>query len=698
MSASVTLSVSISDTVSDARVPVPVQRRLGLTDGDAVVITRGANNDVTATIRGDDSVQAEHIVLPSSVGSQLGVAGGESVTVTAGDTAVASVVTVAPVPRLAIHGGEQLIRTSVADDPVTVGDSKSISLFDGALEVPFRIVSAEPPGPVVVTDSTDILIEDGPAPLEGVETAPAVPSAAVGGYESTVSSLRAAIATLMRDESMDHAGSTQRAGLILAGPHGVGKTHLLRHVAWLTNTNISRVGPQALIEGGVDSATDALHSAATAVQGSGQGIVHLDKLDTVVSETGEATVAALRDWIEQFRSVTGVTVVAEVTDESVLPVPLTAGGLLSKVVAVPEPGQADRADILGTLASEADTGGAVDFAAIGERAFGYVAADLVDLWLTAFERNAAGTGSSDAVTVTQTDLTAALEATEPAGMDGVAEQIPNVSFDDIGGLTEAKRELRRSVEWPLTSPELFDALSVAAPSGLLLYGPPGTGKTLLARAVASTSDANFIPVDGPEIMDRYVGESERAVRRLFDRARANAPTIVFFDEVDAIGSRRTADETSQAGERVVSQLLTELDGIKGGSGVIAIGATNRPKRLDDALLRPGRFEQAVHVGMPDLQAREEIFSVHTASYALGAAYRRELAEQTEGFTGSDIAAVVREAGLLAIEEAMESSANGSVNRSDVRLSVKHFQQAIERVEPSLSPATRQRYESLDGFG
>jgi transitional endoplasmic reticulum ATPase len=279
----------------------------------------------------------------------------------------------------------------------------------------------------------------------------------------------------------------------------------------------------------------------------------------------------------------------------------------------------------------------------------------------------------------------------------VSHQIPDVSFDDIGGLDEAKRALRRTVEWPLTKPELLEAVDIDPSTGLLLYGPPGTGKTLLARAVASTSDANFIPVDGPEIMDRYVGESERAVRQLFDRARANAPTVIFFDEIDAIGTTRSSDETSQAAERVVSQLLTELDGVEGRDGVFVIGATNRPDLLDDALLRPGRFDRTVSIGMPDVQAREEIFRVHTASHAIDDVHRRELAEQTDGYTGSDIAAVVREAGLLAVEEAMEASPGGSVDRAEIQVTPDHYARALKQVEPSLTPAARRRHESLDRF-
>lgn len=698
MTQGVTLSVSISDTVTAAHIPALVQTQLGVSDGDTISLNRGVNGGAIAVVRGDESVQTGQIVLPPDTANQLGLSGGESVTVTAADTATATTVTVAPVPRLAIRSGEQLVRDSLLGQLTSVGDTVSISLFDGALDVPLRIVSTEPSGSVVMAERTEIVIEDGPAPLQGVDTEAPLPQAAVGGYTSTIRSLCTAVRNLVSYQSETRDVSDRRGGIVLSGPIGVGKTHLLRHAASQTNTSLSRVGPQKLIDGGVSSVADTLRSAGTAAQESGQGIVHLDKLDVVISESDESTAAAIRDWVDQTRTATGVAIIAEVTDASALPTELTCGGRLSKVVPVPEPTQEDRSEILRTLATKSNVDGAVDFAAIGQRAFGYVAADIVNLWLTAVEHAVTRTDGSGSFSVMRTDIEAALESTEPAGMDGVTHQIPDVTFDDIGGLDEAKRALRRTVEWPLTRPELFETVDIDAPSGLLLYGPPGTGKTLLARAVASTSDANFIPIDGPEIMDRYVGESERAVRQLFDRARANAPTIIFFDEIDAIGTTRSSEETSQAAERVVSQLLTELDGVKGMDGVIVIGATNRPDRIDDALLRPGRFDRAVGIDVPDVQAREEIFRVHTGSHDISDTHRRELAERTDGYTGSDIAAVVREAAMLAVEEAIEASSMRSVDGVDIQVSPDHFERALKQVEPSLTPAARRRHESLDRFG
>jgi transitional endoplasmic reticulum ATPase len=285
------------------------------------------------------------------------------------------------------------------------------------------------------------------------------------------------------------------------------------------------------------------------------------------------------------------------------------------------------------------------------------------------------------------DFAAALDEVEPSAMRDVVVEVPDVSWDDIGGLEGPKRELIRSVEWPLTHADLFADAGITPPRGILLYGPPGTGKTMLARAVANATDANFISVKGPELLNKYVGESERAVRETFERARQNAPAVVFFDEIDAVSPQRS-DEDSGAPERVVSQLLTELDGVEPLESVTVIGATNRPDRIDPALLRPGRFERLVSVPLPDRAAREAIFRVHTRSMDVEDADLAALADRTEGFTGSDIEAVVREAGMAAIDDAVGRGVD------EVRVTASHLETAVAEATPSTTAEQRDYYERL----
>ncbi|WP_048077495.1 26S protease regulatory subunit, partial [Halorubrum sp. AJ67] len=280
--------------------------------------------------------------------------------------------------------------------------------------------------------------------------------------------------------------------------------------------------------------------------------------------------------------------------------------------------------------------------------------------------------------IRMTDFDAALDEVEPTGLREVTVEFPAVGWDEVGGLEPAKRELVRAVYWPLEYADRFAEMGIDPPSGVLLHGPPGTGKTLLARAAASLSDANFIPVNGPELLDKYVGASEQAVRDLFATARENAPAVVFFDEVDAVSPKRRGDDTG-AGERVVSQLLTELDGLEPLTDIVVIAATNRPDNIDEALLRPGRIEKAVETPLPDRDARREILRIHAREMPVASDVDLEaVADRTAGYSGGDLAALVREAGLLAIEDGIVD--DGPTTDSTVGRG--HFERALSETSPS----------------
>jgi len=269
--------------------------------------------------------------------------------------------------------------------------------------------------------------------------------------------------------------------------------------------------------------------------------------------------------------------------------------------------------------------------------------------------------------------------------DRVYVEVPEVHWDDIGGLENVKQELREVVEWPLKYPEVFQKMGIEPPKGILLYGPPGTGKTLLAKAVATESGANFIAIRGPEVLSKWVGESEKAVREVFRRAREVAPAVVFFDEIDSIAPVRGQSFDSGVTDRIVNQLLTEMDGIVPLSNVVVLAATNRPDILDPALLRPGRFDRMIYVPPPDKEARKQILKIHTKKVPLANDVDLDrLAELTEGYTGADLAALVREAALLKLREKLEP---GPVEW-------RHFEQALKKVRPSLTRDDIARYEQM----
>jgi transitional endoplasmic reticulum ATPase len=325
------------------------------------------------------------------------------------------------------------------------------------------------------------------------------------------------------------------------------------------------------------------------------------------------------------------------------------------------------------------TGLTLTDAIVGDDAPGVPGDALLPL-VDAATRAVARAVDGDAPVVRARDVEAALDAVGPTTLRDVTIERPSTTYRDIGGLDDAKREVIRAIEWPLRHPELFERLSADPPTGALLYGPPGTGKTMLAKAVANSTDANFLAVDGPELMDRYVGESERAVREMFERARRTAPSVVFLDELDALAPARR--ETDTGAERVVSQLLTELDGVSDRGEAVVLAATNRRDGVDPAPLRPGRIERQVAVPLPDEAARASILSVHLDDVPTRGVDLDALAAETEGYTGSDLAGVVREAALLAMEGHLEAERD---SLDALAVEGTHLQRALERIRPSVDP-------------
>ena len=298
--------------------------------------------------------------------------------------------------------------------------------------------------------------------------------------------------------------------------------------------------------------------------------------------------------------------------------------------------------------------------------------------------------------VTRKDFDEALKNIEPSAMREVFVEVPHVKWDDIGGLEGAKQELSEAVEWPLKYPALFETVNTKPPRGIMLFGPPGTGKTMLAKAVATESEANFISIKGPELLSRYVGESERAVRETFRKARQAAPTIIFFDEIDSMASERGSSVDAHATERVVSQILTEIDGVEELKDVVIVAATNRPDIVDPALLRPGRFDRLIYVRPPDKQSREKIFNIHLADKPLAKDVDvEELAEITEGYVGADLESICREASMLALREVITpglSQEEALKKAEGIKITYDHFLKSKSRVKPTTSRSAMNFYE------
>ncbi len=671
--------------------------RLSETDADAAGLSRG--NPVV--VRGDDrtvsrvhldrNLATRNVVLGEDTADDAGVGVGDTVTLSTVDPQPAAEVTLAPVPDLAVKGGEDAVREAAADRPFVVGDGVTVSLFGGALEIPTRFTATDPAEAVYLTDRTTIEMVPGPADAVAAgHEVPHVPAADVGGYETTRETLaRVLVRPLADATAFEAVGGRAGGGVVLTGPSGVGKTHLLRHAAYRADATLVAAESGTLLSAPDGELADHLDELQTVAESEDRAIVHLDGL----GEIGDGSrVRRIADAVDELLEIDRVAVVGEAGGIDDVPSPLRRGDRLARHVELEAPSRSDRAAIL-----EAATRGLhtaeLDVQAVADQAFGYVAADIGALTQYAVE-TAVDRADGDTTVVQPSDFETALAETDPSALRGIVVESPDVGFDDIGGLSEAKRELSRSIEWPLRHPDAFRRLGIDAPSGVLLYGPPGTGKTMLARAVAATTNANFLPVNGPELLDKYVGESERAVRELFRRARANAPAVIFFDEMDALAPARAQNGSGSSGapERVVSQLLTELDGMVPREGVTVVAATNRPDRLDDALLRPGRLDRLVEVPMPTHEARRRIFEVHARDRPIEHVDFDRLAAGTDGYTGSDIAAIVREACLHALESAVDADSDPS----DVAVTVSsdEFDAALNNVGRSVTDDSLDYYRSV----
>jgi transitional endoplasmic reticulum ATPase len=683
--------------------------RVALTDGDVVRVQSVAGRSTVGRLDLSETLDADAVHLSADLSKTLDADDGAVVVVEPTAVAPARELVVAPVAQLSIRGGENAVREALADRPVTAGDTVTVSLLNGTFDVPLRVTDTTPGGAVTLDPSTELELVSGPAPAptDRRATTP-VPPAAVGGYEETVATCRAAIAEpLRRPDAYRVDGSSAAAGVLVHGQAGVGKTWLVRHAAWLADAALVHVdGARLESAARVD---DTFAEVVGEVTTRAPALVHVDGMDALAAEEAGTRAEPVAAWLERLAARDDVVVVGEARDPDDLPAALVRGGRLSRFVSVPPPTAADRAELLAVLTRGLDVAPSVDLSTVADRTLGYVAADLVALRARWIEAALTRTDGADdgPPTLTTTDVETALAETAPSAVSSVGS-IPSTTFDDIGGLDDVKRELVRAVEWPLTHPEALARLGVDTPAGVLLYGPPGTGKTMLARAVASTTDANFLTVNGPELLNKYVGESERRVRQLFDRARDSAPSVVFFDEIDALGGARGDDGDSSAPERVVSQLLTELDGLTAREQVTVIGATNRPDRIDDALTRPGRFDRVVEVPLPDPAARREILRIHIRDRPFESLDIEALVRETEGYSGSDIAAMLQEACLLALEERLAADADGVDAASgpdaaepvddDLVVRRRHVVRALDRTGPSLSAAQRERYAAFGDDG
>ena len=519
----------------------------------------------------------------------------------------------------------------------------------------------------------------------------------IGGLDEELELVRETIELpLSEPEVFTRLGIDPPKGVLLHGPPGTGKTLIARAVANEVDAEFFTIDGPAIMSKYKGESEERLREVFERAEAAAPAIVFFDEIDSIAAERDDGgdvenrVVGQLLSLMDGLDARGDVLVIGATNRVDTLDPALRRGGRFDREVEIGVPGEAGRRQILDVHTRRMPLGDDVDLDRLAARTHGFVGADIESLAqeaaMTALRRARTDDESPTSVTVQSRDVEAARAAVEPSAMrEYVAEQ-PTTDFTDVGGLEAAKSKLERAVNWPLTYGPLFEAANADPPTGILLYGPPGTGKTLLARAIAGESGVNFIEVAGPELLDRYVGESEKAVRDLFDRARQAAPVIVFFDEIDAIATARDGVGGGDAGvgERVVSQLLTELDRASDDPNLAVLAATNRRDALDPALLRPGRLETHIEVPAPDAETRRAVFAVHTAETPLADDVDLDhLANETDGYSGAEIAAVCREAAMRAIERVATEYGSAAVDHADeVRVRAVEFDEALETVSPA----------------
>ncbi|MFD1563054.1 AAA family ATPase [Haloarchaeobius amylolyticus] len=716
-----------------ARIPEPVRRQLGILSGDAVVID-GESTTVAKMWPADPSVPDDAVQIDGDTRANAGVHVGDTVTVRAKDKSTitdADRVTLIAPPGLA-ENQQRAAETGAAEKlrnrPVRAGEQVRIEGID---QQPFKVTDTDPDGDVRITRETTVRIVDtgssapatdsresetasrrpdasdatGPGAAttstgDGDADAPPTSSGVtyedIGGLDEELELVREMIELpLSEPELFRRLGVEPPSGVLLHGPPGTGKTLIARAVANEVDARFETISGPEIMSKYKGESEEQLRRTFERAREEAPTIIFFDEIDSIAgtrddeSDAENRIVGQLLTLMDGLDARGEVIVIGATNRVDAIDPALRRGGRFDREIGIGVPDEAGRREILEVHTRGMPLADDVDIDAIARRTHGFVGADLDAVASEAAMAAIRDRPVDDAErhewnrnpTVRKAHFDAALASVEPSAMREYVAESPTTDFSDVGGLEDAKRTLRESVEWPLTYDRLFEETNTDPPSGVLLYGPPGTGKTLLARALAGETDVNFVRVDGPEIIDRYVGESEKAIRKVFERARQAAPSIVFFDEIDAITAAR--GEGHEVTERVVSQLLTELDGMRENPNLVVLAATNRKDGIDPALLRPGRLDTHVFVGEPDLEAREQILVVHTQGKPLADDVDiAALAADLEGYTGADLEALVRDASMRAIREVASEHDPETANEqaSTVRIERRHFEAARESTD------------------
>ena len=675
--------------------------RIGAAIGDIVAIT-GKKTTVAKIMpayhadRGKGIVQIDGIIRENAQASL-----DEKVRIHKVDHQIAKRITLAPLGsrRILPRGSDsRYVGRLLEGLVITEGDRVRVNLF-GTRSVDFTVADTSPEGVVMVAATTITKIEGEKADRErGLK----VSYEDIGGLDKEIQRIREMIELPLKyPEVFDRLGIEAPKGVLLHGPPGCGKTLIARAVASETSANFFPVNGPEIIHKFYGESEAHLREIFEQASRNAPGIIFLDEIDAIApkreevhGEVEKRVVAQLLALMDGLKSRGEVIVIGATNIPNSLDPALRRPGRFDREISISIPDKNSRLEILEIHTRGMPLADDVDLERLAEITHGFVGADLEALCREAamitlrqlmpdidFAQSHIPYERLLELEVTMDNFLTALGEVEPSAIREVFTEVPDIRWEDIGGLEEVKEILRETVEWPLNYPELFAQAKTRPPKGILLYGPPGTGKTLLAKGVANESETNFISVKGPALMSKWMGESEKGVREVFKKARQAAPCIIFFDEIDALAPvRGYGGGDSHVAERVVSQFLTEMDGIEELKGVIVLAATNRLDIVDPALLRPGRFDVLLELPVPDREAREAIFKIHTKDKPLASDVDLGiLTDMTEGLVGADIESICRQASMLGIREFLNGEVS-SESYESFQISMRHFRQAMEMIE------------------
>jgi transitional endoplasmic reticulum ATPase len=678
-----------------------VMEQLGLASGDVIEIKGKKKNSYTLLWAGYPEDYALGLIrIDGYTRNNIGVGLDDTVTIAQTEAHRAEEVVLAPTEPLNITGLEEYLPELLEGRVVTKGDSLPLNIMGNKID--FLVDSATPGGAAVVTQETKFRIGTvRKPPNTGV---PRITYEDIGGLTNEVQKIREMIELPLRHpEIFERVGIEAPKGVLLYGPPGTGKTLLAKAVANETQANFYSIGGPEIMSKYYGESEERLRQIFKEAQENAPSIIFIDEIDSIAPKREETSgemekriVSQLLTLMDGLEARGKIVVIGATNRPDALDPALRRPGRFDREIEIGIPDEKSRLDILHIHTRGMPLDQDVKLEEIARVTHGFVGADLQALAKEAailavrrvlpeinMEQNKVPAKTLNKIKVRMQDFQEALRDVQPSAMREVLVQVPNVKWEDIGGLTSVKEELTEAVEWPLKHAKLFEKGDVKPPTGILLFGPPGTGKTLIAKAVANESEANFISIKGPELISKWVGESEKGVREVFRKARAAAPCVIFFDEIDAIAPRRKSGDTdSQVTERVVSQLLTEMDGLEELKGVVVLGATNRADIIDEALLRPGRFDRILQVPPPDKEGRIQILKIHTKRKPLAKDVDLvKLADMTEGYTGAELASVANAAVLTAIKQYVKTHGKeADAESGGLVVNMNDFETAIEKLK------------------